>query len=259
MVPSRPSPSHCSMLFISRLNGFVCKIVYLAGAQARNRAGNGAGMDPATLEAAPSSLFELFATWTIWLTLVHCVTVWVCMCVLVGVSVGMDEEVCKWGSTAEVFIERKCSLTLYNLLVLEAIRTDKCLSIDLDWLGRSSGSVSLLALASAFVNCEEQDRLTALHSDALVCECVCVLVGALNRCQQAGPMLGNSINPSQQLFPNLPFHSYYFLFLFLFPFSVKALLGRPEKPSNEGTRMDFLLLKSTKWIEDERPRDQSKP
>jgi len=30
--------------------------------------------------------------------------------------------------------ERKCSLTLYNLLVLEAIRTDKCLSIDLDWL-----------------------------------------------------------------------------------------------------------------------------
>lgn len=72
------------MLFISRLNGFVCKIVYLAGAQARNRAGNGNG------HGAGSRNFRggpQFIVWTFrnvndlidFGTLRNCVGVYVCV------------------------------------------------------------------------------------------------------------------------------------------------------------------------------------
>lgn len=93
-----------------------------------------------------------------------------------------------------------------------------------------------LGLASAFVDCEKQDRLTALrYVDALV------FARPLNRCQQAGPMLGNSINPSQQLFPIslTPFHFPFYLY-FHFHFQLRRFWG------NEGTWNGFSIIEKHK-------------
>lgn len=168
------------MLFISRLNGFVCKIVYLARAQARNRAGYGAGDWRRGFEGNWNCRGgPQFIVWTFrnvndlidFGTLSTDVAVTLCLSVWVWVW--------EWGSTTEVFIERKCSLTLYNLLVLEAIRTDKCLPIDFDWLGRLRPGY-VCDTGPGFCFCELRGTGQVDSTSIRRCSCVCPTVESMS-------------------------------------------------------------------------------